>query len=66
VTNPIDHLVYAPGRGTRCGAADCKAKADNYARCRGCKALVARCFYHGPAWAARDSHCGTAATTEAA
>ena len=55
--NPIEHLVYAPGRGTRCGGAGCKAKADNYARCR-CGAVVARCCYCGPAIVARDSHCG--------
>ncbi|MBP9863404.1 MAG: hypothetical protein KBD62_35995 [Kofleriaceae bacterium] len=56
--NPIDHLVYAPGRGTRCGHAGCAAKADNYARCLRCDGVIARCCYHGPAFEKRDSHCG--------
>jgi len=54
--NPIDHLIYAPGSGKRCGVPGCKAKADNYARCK-CGAVVARCFYHGPAIEKRADHC---------
>jgi len=58
--NPIDHLIYAPGSGKRCGHVGCAAKADNYARCKTCRAVVARCCYHGPAIEKRDGHCEAA------
>lgn len=51
------HLVLAPGRGLRCDHPSCKAKADNYARCVRCRAVIARCYYCESAWAQRDRHC---------
>lgn len=48
------HLATLPGRGLRC---PCGARADNFARCRACRAVVARCADCGPAIEKRESHC---------
>lgn len=43
-TRPTDHAAML--RSLPCGEAGCQARAPRWARCRGCRALVARCDAH--------------------